>query len=514
MKKTVAYLLISLSVFGQVRLAAQSPPDEISLKLAKIPVIKLFPQPPLTPQQAAHIKRLIASLAKITGDGYDLYSLMPRVPFAPVTGPVGVRDYLTPPMPPSRFASLMELIKLGPRAMPFLLEALDDRTPTRLTVKLEIFAQTLIFRPIVRGNPTNTAELQALKTLPSLSSEVSLKGQGPVSGYTVTIGDVCFLAVGQITGRGYEPVGHIGPGRPGYMIVSPSESPDLAMAIRNIWSAQDPAQHLLDSLLIDYSTRGIDRGDGLDPMYAGAKFQISAASRLLYYFPRETASIVADRLRGLKANGPPPDEPADIDSWVEREKLNGVVTTDFIRAVSWCKEPAIQSALLNLFERATDMGIIVSTLRGLDYSKRDRILPRLEALLKKQPEDVSENGNCYRLLWAIGECGGTKAKADFIGYLRIPSINRRQTMADVLSETRPEWAVELLSPLLTDRRKTDRQRLIYTQEGGQMLSIRVCDEVATTLATVRKDLSFKQEGTYENLDRQIGIMKRQLKQGK
>src|SRR5262249_7219769 len=147
------------------------------------------------------------------------------------------------------------------------------------------------------GNPANRAEQVALAALPR-EDERSLT-DGPEE-YTVTIGDVCFVILGQIVGRHYLAVRYQPTG--GLIINSPTHDPFLAKAVRAIWSSPKPAQHLLDALLLDYSSRGVHRHpeDAFDEWSVGSDLQVAAAMRLLYYFPQQAASLIAKRLRQLK----------------------------------------------------------------------------------------------------------------------------------------------------------------------------------------------------------------------
>lgn len=71
--------------------------------------------------------------------------------------------------------------------------------------------------------------------------------------------------------------------------------------------------------------------------------------RLLYYFPRETAPLLAARLRALDVR-----PPEGQDGHMLREVRNGVRTADFIKAVTRCKEPALREALAELARRTND----------------------------------------------------------------------------------------------------------------------------------------------------------------
>ena len=74
--------------------------------------------------------------------------------------------------------------------------------------------------------------------------------------------------------------------------------------------------------------------------------------RLLNYFPKETESLIAARLKSLNVR-----PPKDGNGWMLNEVKNGVRTIDFIQAVAWCKLPAIQEALADIAKRTDDPDI-------------------------------------------------------------------------------------------------------------------------------------------------------------
>jgi hypothetical protein len=74
------------------------------------------------------------------------------------------------------------------------------------------------------------------------------------------------------------------------------ESKELRERVCALWSSKDPAKKLLDSLLLDYATEGRFNGKSLDGWDEESNYQIEAAVRLLYYFPKETAPLIAARL--------------------------------------------------------------------------------------------------------------------------------------------------------------------------------------------------------------------------
>jgi hypothetical protein len=235
--------------------------------------------------------------------------------------------------------ALRSLVEIGPDALPFLLEALEDRTPTKLRVEPGIITG---FGSELAGNPLSPLERRVLSEETPRDEDDEFLQQP----YTVRVGDVCFVAIGHIVGRPYRAVRY----QPTAIVIinSPLESKELRNRLRAIWASNDPAQKLLDSLLLDYATEGIFNGRSLDGWYEGSNSQVQAATRLLFYFPREAAPLIADRLRSFDVQAV-----GDV-GWMNREVKNRVRTTEFIKAVSWCKAPAIEKALADIAKRTND----------------------------------------------------------------------------------------------------------------------------------------------------------------
>ena len=324
------------------------------------------------------------------------------------------------------------LVEMGADALPFLLDSLEDPTPTKLKIcpGAWISAEMDI-------NPLNPVERKAVADKNSSDEDDSIVPT------RVRIGDVCFVAIGQIVGRPYSAVRY----QPTLLVFlnSPLARRQLLDALRAIWSSDNPHQKLFDSLLLDYSTEGKFNGDSLDGLSEGGDFQIAAAMRLLYYYPKQFAPVIVERLKKLdvKAEG-------DGSSW--RDVANGLYTVQFLESLSWCKEPAVDKAMFEIFERTDDARIRLTLLPSVKRTQPEKVVPKLQAMLENLPQAEQERGNGYEVLVALGKYGGTEAKGEFTKYLQQGGAQRCCTMTWVLSEVRPEWAIEFLSPMLTDKR--------------------------------------------------------------
>jgi hypothetical protein len=320
----------------------------LDVRLGKVPNAKLAPRAPVTEERKRRIKQLIAELANVADPDVGISATLTGQAFAPLPDQEHVGMMLLTDHGVKSARALRSLVETGPEALPFLLDALSDKTRTKLKVESLLM---MGFGTELAGNPLNPLERRVLpKATADEDDEDDDRHRHP---YTVKVGDVCFVAIGQIVGRPYNAVRY----QPTAIVVinSPLVKTQLRERVRAIWSSNDPAQKLLDSLLLDYATEGIFSGKSLDGWSQGSGLQVQAAMRLLYYFPRETFPLIAARLRSLDVQ--------EVD-WMKREVKNGVRTAEFIQAVSWCTAPAIREALADVAKRTNDPAIKVALEGG------------------------------------------------------------------------------------------------------------------------------------------------------
>src|SRR5262249_25418204 len=155
-------------------------------------------------------------------------------------------------------------------------------TPTKLHVKR--IAQQI--GGVVRAlefeiNPSNPTEKKAVS-----ARAVADRSMPPLGGrYTYRVGDICLLALGEIVNRYYDLVRYQATAM--YIVNSPVEDQKLCQQMRSIWSRQDSAKTLFESLLLDYSSDGVLNGKAPAGLRRATRFQAGAVVRLLYYFPEE-----------------------------------------------------------------------------------------------------------------------------------------------------------------------------------------------------------------------------------
>ncbi len=481
--------------------------EERTIRLGTVPRLQLLSQTVLATEEAAEIRRLIAELTKIENPDFGLSSTLNGVAFLPIEGMQDSSSMLLTNHQIDSSSALKRLVELGPKALPYLLESLDDQTPTKLQIEHEGCFGIMRFANELRGNPANTAEAEIL---PKFSYE-NRHPMKHIDKYSVNLGDVCFVAIGQIVGRRYQAVRY----QPTACIVinSPTHDPELCQQVRGIWTSDAPHRKLFESLLLDYVTEA-ECEPGNQWWSFTNRLTNQAALRLLFYFPREASELIAEKLDRLAVAdiglrpGMPPSE-AQLDASRKRDVANGLYAPEFVRAVGWCQEPIITQAVYRVFQRATDVNVLLSTVPSVWAEHHDEVQERLIRLLAQLGiAEIGPFGYAFHTLVELGKSGTTDCKTAFQHFLSHNTVHCCLTMCYALREVRGEWAVELLETLLSDRRKADG--LEYNVSTKRRLPIRICDEAADSIARNDHHLRFAFKGTHKNLDRQIQMMQRQI----
>jgi len=273
-----------------------------------------------------------------------------------------------------------------------------------------------------------------------------------------------------------------------------------------------------DNSTVCYGTDGVFQGPSLDSWSLGSHLQIQAAMRLLYYYPKESSSLITERLAKLdvkrtsaRGKGSPGTD-AESDARVRREVANGVRTDEFIKAVAWCPEPKIHEAVRTIFTTTDDIDILLAALSGIGDADRTLITSRLQTFLNAAPASESgAYGDGYNLLVAFAKRLGADAAPAFDSYLKDASAERAHSVAEALQSTRGEWAVKILLRLLGDKRPTiGYTYAISAKDQDARFPIRVCDAAAMTLCGIRPEVRFVLEGEYKDLDERIKTIQVQI----
>jgi len=470
----------------------------------------------VTKEKVQEITECIARLADIEGTDFGVSATTSGRAFLPLPNQSegGAMILMDHQLKSSN--ALQTLVAIGPEALPFLLDALDDNSPTKLKLELErdSFFGAMWLANELWGNPVNDLEMKILA--PSKQPEAQSGFRKPIQAYTVTIGDVCLVAIGQIAGRGYQAVRY----QPTANIVinSPTENQELREQVRSIWASDDPASRLLHSLLVDYATEGVFQGPSLDSWSLGSELQVQAAMRLLYYYPNESAALVAERLRKLDINrtsnhgkGSPATQ-VELAAYVRREVSNGVRTDSFIKAVSWCQCTPIRAAIRAIFVKTDDIDIMLAALPGVADSDGTLVSDRLQKFLDAVPaQEGGAYGDGYHLFVALAEQLGPDSARALTGYLDAASPQRCYSAALAFRNIKGDWCIPILERLLDDKRGIEGYTYaVDAADRSTRISVRVCDAVAETLHLRDPDLPFVMRGEYSQLDEQIKAIRGKL----
>jgi hypothetical protein len=136
---------------------------------------------------------------------------------------------------PKNFPQMKELVRRGVSSLPLLIEHLDDKRPTKLTVGGDFFMFAYFSDEYDPKTPVPGERHAGL--------EKRFDGK-----YAVRVGDVCYALIGQIVNRNLLPIRY----QPtaGLVVNSPIESPVLIQNVKRDWGDVDAKEHMA-SLLAD-----------------------------------------------------------------------------------------------------------------------------------------------------------------------------------------------------------------------------------------------------------------------
>src|SRR5579862_8732056 len=162
-RRILAVVLTILVWLAEQPADASGAPPKVTLR--KKTSIAVEAQSPISPQEAERIKRLIHDLAKIDHPDSGLSATFSGSSFAPVAGAERLGGILMTPGNAKTSGDVVELVKLGPRAIPFLLKALDDPTPTKLVIKPPMPGTgAMWFADELPGNPAGANEQKVIES--------------------------------------------------------------------------------------------------------------------------------------------------------------------------------------------------------------------------------------------------------------------------------------------------------------------------------------------------------------
>lgn len=170
---------------------------------------------------------------------------------------------------------MRELVRRGLSALPSLIAHVSDARPTGLVI-----VHTSSMGTLWQSDEYDPRSIDPGKQPPGVNAELAThtwieKARKSTGRYTVCVGDLCYVAIGQIVNRNlsvvrYQPTACI-------VVNSPVQTPALAAAVRQDWSRLTPDQHR-ESLSRDVRS--------MDPGATGG-----AMVRLLFYYPKEAEDL-------------------------------------------------------------------------------------------------------------------------------------------------------------------------------------------------------------------------------
>jgi ankyrin repeat protein len=226
------------------------------------------PGRPAEKPEPVDIPALIDKLAAVKDNDVGYSPSVTGTAFAPLDAGGHVSTALLFQKPLARSETLRLLVKQGAPALPQLLAHLDDKRPTAL--RAGPGGQLLFNDEIDRNERTDKSAKKPAE------KKDGGEGSGDDLSHTVTVGDLCFVAIGQIVNRRFDAVRY----QPTAFIIvsSPTRTPALREQVKDAWGSLTP-KLLQESLVADFLKP--DSGER----------RIGACKRLAYYYPETLESL-------------------------------------------------------------------------------------------------------------------------------------------------------------------------------------------------------------------------------
>jgi hypothetical protein len=206
------------------------------------------------------VRELVAKLADVSEEGLGYSSAYSGVDFLPYADAAHAGVLLLQQAPPVPSTALRSIVEAGVAAVAPLVECLADARPTRIppvrALMWTSFADEMDFNERTEAAPPST-----------VNHDDAVAQPAP---YQVTVGDLCFVALGQVLNRRWNAVRYQPSG--GLVISSPSRSAPLRQAVEGALRGLTAARHR-EQLVRDFR----------EPDHESRRE--GAALRLAYYYP-------------------------------------------------------------------------------------------------------------------------------------------------------------------------------------------------------------------------------------
>lgn len=222
------------------------------------------------------IEVLIDKLQEESNESIGLHSLAWAEGFMALDEEPQFRGGVIGTAKPVTSITMRALVQQGVRAIPLLLRHLSDDRPTKLTLSKGTFPEIRWF-----GDEYDSRYKDITKQPASVNSKEDYRTRRKVAEYTFRVGDLCFVALGQIVNRNLSGTRY----QPSCCLVinSPVATPTLALAAKQDWASLSTEEH-----------KNLLKQDCLSKYpYATS----AAIQRLLFYYPQEGEAMVLKLLR-------------------------------------------------------------------------------------------------------------------------------------------------------------------------------------------------------------------------
>ena len=434
---------------------------------------------------AARASKLIEALAEIAKPDYGFSPTLRGEAFPPVPG--SERDYawIYTDHGLDRSTAVLGLVELGPRAIPSLLEHIDDGRPTRLEVKAPRWGGSVDHACELPINPAIAAERAALEEagISMFPDRRSTFLAASVEHHVVTVGDVCFAILGMITNRPYAAVRYQPSGLA--VVNSPAREPRLAAAARRMWDVPDHRAALFRRLLVDFHSRGARTWS----------FEVGASMRLLHYFPVESAPLI---VRRLEDSGMP-------------------LHPELMQAVAWCQTPEVREALRAIARESDEKAIVIACTPAMAGAADESYLAKLQAMLSisNRGYEYPNNDSCG-LLAAIADLFPGRAAAVFREYLETGGSESAINLVELFDHSFLEIAPSVLVPVLDDTSEGMGYYLEVQADSGtraerpEDVPMRLCDNAYFILSAALGEKDDRPGRSKEDMDARIALLRQRL----
>lgn len=378
--------------------------------------------PGLTPHsQKDEVSTLIDKLQDIAKGDVGYMTTMSGSAFLPL-GKSEFGAGLLGQRPPASSNTMRELVKHGASAVPQLVAHLDDKRQTKISVKQESVFGGIFFDDEYDYNH------RIVKTpIVGVNRSMMDRKEHP-NHHTVTVGDLCFVALGQIVNRHfnavrYQPTACI-------MINSPTHSEALRKVIIHEWGNLKVEQHK-QSLIRDFENPDYeDRRNG-------------ACLRLGFYYPDALEALVLKQLAMARYNV------FSIESLLRSKLYPAKAPKE--------RQSLLETFLANEGDAARD-GIVLYLFEDLSLQEADeegRLSPPLKGKYAARaclielfgyPKDVKSSSRPY--VNTIENCALARF-IDTLIYFPTPKID--QAVRRIMHSTEEEYLVRACARYLTGR---------------------------------------------------------------